>query len=293
MVHGLIPVEFYKSGFTTSQDMKKDGRIVTVALNDSALGVHKIYSRTSHNLVVPPKPYGSSDLPPPAKAWEAFYPKGSINPGSTNPGGFGFYLSGPASFAKQLQDGAKEVIISYRMMLQKDWQWVKGGKLPGWFGGVGDLAYSCTGGRQNERCQCFDMRPMWRTSGLGELYTYLPLTAGNEDILKKIPPKYVGNPEFGLSVGRGAYTWQKAAGNWISVAFRIKLNDVGKTNGEIELWIDGESVIYGTGLLLRTSDKSIIKGMHFETFFGGHDSDWASPRDQKAWFADITGLILH
>lgn len=72
---------------------------------------------------------------------------------------------------------------------------------------------------------------VYRTSGLGELYTYLPLTAGNEDILKKIPPKYVGNPEFGLSVGRGAYTWQKAAGNWISVAFRIKLNDVGKTNG--------------------------------------------------------------
>jgi len=132
MVHALIPAKTYKNGFTTSQDMKRDDRIVVVTLSDSTLGVHKIYSRTSHNLVVPPKPSGSSDLPPPNKAWEASYPKGSINPGSTNPGGFGFYLSGPASFAKQLQDGAKEVIMSYRVMLQKEWEWVKGGKMPGW-----------------------------------------------------------------------------------------------------------------------------------------------------------------
>jgi len=132
MVHALIPAITYKNGFTTSQDMKRDDRIVVLALSDSTLGVHKIYSGTSHNLVVPPKPSGSSALPPPNKAWEAFYPKGSINPGSTNPGGFGFYLSGPASFAKQLQDGAKEVIMSYRVMLQKEWEWVKGGKMPGW-----------------------------------------------------------------------------------------------------------------------------------------------------------------
>jgi len=76
----------------------------------------------------------------------------------------------------------------------------------------------------------------YRAYGLGELYTYLPLTARNEDVLKNIPPMYVGNPEFGLSVGRGAYNWQKAVGNWISVAFRIKLNDVGKTNGIFSLF---------------------------------------------------------
>jgi len=87
----------------------------------------------------------------------------------------------------------------------------------------------------------------YRTSGPGELYTYLPLTAGNEDVLKKIPPKYVGNPEFGLSVGRGAYNWQKAVGNWISVAFRIKLNDVGRTNGICPLFtlcLDRNSFLY-------------------------------------------------
>ncbi|KAJ3568735.1 hypothetical protein NP233_g5525 [Leucocoprinus birnbaumii] len=293
MTNGLIPMSKFKNGFTTCGDLDEDDRITVLALNDSALGVHKINSGTTHKLVNPPKPSkSSSGLPPPKKAWEAIYPKGSINPGGPTPGGFGFYLSGPDAFAKQLQAGAKEIIMSYRMMLEKDWEWVKGGKLPGWFGGEGDLAYKCSGGRQDQRCQCFDMRPMWRTSGLGELYTYLPLTDQNEEVLKKIPPKFVGNPQYGFSVGRGAYKFQNALGNWVSVACRIKLNDVGSTNGEIELWIDGKSVIKGTGLLLRNSKTSIIKGMHFETFFGGNTKDWASPKEQRAWFADVTGVIL-
>jgi hypothetical protein len=79
--------------------------------------------------------------------------------------------------------------------------------------------------------------------------------------------------------------------------------------GEIEVWVDGTSVICVKGLLLCDSDEGRIKGMHFQTFFGGEDSmmtssifiihrisghtdDWASPRDQRAWFADISGAII-
>ena len=39
--------------------------------------------------------------------------------------------------------------------------------------------------------------------------------------------------------------------------------------GEIQLWIDGVSVINVGGLNLRMSNESRIKGMHFSTFFGG------------------------
>ncbi|KXN87085.1 hypothetical protein AN958_09295 [Leucoagaricus sp. SymC.cos] len=290
MANHLIPTSKFKNGFTTCQHLKDD-RLNCVPLDDKSLGVHKAHSRTSHKRVNPPQS-SSSGLTPPTFAWEAFYPKGSINPGAVIPGGFGFYLSGPTSFGRQLEEGAKEVIMSYRIMLQKDWEWVKGGKLPGFFGGVGQLAYGCTGGRQDERCQCFDMRPMWRNSGVGELYTYLPMEGKNTEILKKIPPRFVENSNYGFSVGRGAFDWTKAMGKWMAVACRIKLNDVGQSNGEIELWIDGKSVIAATGLILRKSTQSIIKGMHFETFFGGHTEDWASPKDQRAWFSDITGVIL-
>jgi hypothetical protein len=48
----------------------------------------------------------------------------------------------------------------------------------------------------------------------------------------------------------------------------VNLED-GTFTGEVELFIEGKSVIDAKGLILRQSSDSIIKGMHFETFFGG------------------------
>ncbi|KAG6848783.1 hypothetical protein C0991_012502, partial [Blastosporella zonata] len=92
-----------------------------------------VSSRTTHHLVTPPNPIHESDYgqDAPQEAWEAFYPKGSINPNAEIPGGFGFYLTGPSEFAEKLAHGAREVVFGYRMMLQPGWEWVKGGKLPG------------------------------------------------------------------------------------------------------------------------------------------------------------------
>jgi len=88
-------------------------------------------------------------------------------------------------------------------------------------------------------------------------------------------------------VGRGSFSLCRAVGEWTAIAFRIKLNDAGSNNGcfiptctfsakvyifvagEIQLWIDGTSVINVGGLNLRMSNEGQIKGMHFSTFFGG------------------------
>jgi hypothetical protein len=121
----LFPVSEYESGFsTTKSDL--DHRISRESLSDSALGVHKSSSHLPHKLVTPPT---NGDHSPHA-AWEAFFPKGSINPSATIPGGFGFYLSGPPDFAKRLEL-ATEALFSYRVMFEEGWEWVKGGKLPG------------------------------------------------------------------------------------------------------------------------------------------------------------------
>lgn len=144
----LIPVPKFQSGFTTCATLSLQD-IEQVVLEDAPLGVYKVTSRTSHHLVAPPPPLPSSEAsesdsrqseteadlrwPAPSLAWEAFYPKGSINPSAPIPGGFGFYLAGPAPFAAKLSSGpgAVHVVLSYRMMLQEGWEWVKGGKLPG------------------------------------------------------------------------------------------------------------------------------------------------------------------
>ncbi|KAJ7845417.1 polysaccharide lyase family 14 protein [Mycena olivaceomarginata] len=288
----LIPVDTFQSGFTACPSLVLP-QIEPVALKDSDLGVHKVTSRTNHPLVVPPPAEGSdADWPTPVLAWEAFYPKGSINPSAPIPGGFGFYLSGPSAFASKLESGATHVVLSYRMMLQCDWEWVKGGKLPGIFGGEGDFSYACTGGRQDNRCKCFNIRPMWRSKGLGELYTYLPLTPTNRERLLAVPPSSKENSDYGFSVGRNAFKLDIAVGKWVSLAFRVKLNSIGCDDGELELWVDGKSVIKVAGLMLRDSEHARIKGAHFQTFFGGHQDDWASPKDQRAWFADLSGVVI-
>ncbi|KAJ7464742.1 polysaccharide lyase family 14 protein [Mycena galericulata] len=316
----LIPLTTFHSGFTTCCFNVGPRRqtacpspvipgVDSVALHDPDLGVHYVESRTSHPLVIPP--YVESELAmdgtnsemltnmseftadwvAPSLAWEAFYPNGSINPSGSIAGGFGFYLFGPPSFASRLE-GATHVILSYRMMLQNDWEWVKGGKLPGIFGGEGNFSYACTGGRQENRSQCFNIRPMWRSKGQGELYTYLPLTPSNRERLLAVPPLSEQNAQYGLSVGRNAFQFDPAVGKWISLAFRVKLNAVGSEDGELELWVDGKSVINVSGLTFRNSEQSRIKGGHFQTFFGGHTDDWASPKDQRAWFADLSGVII-
>jgi hypothetical protein len=85
--------------------------------------------------------------------------------------------------------------------------------------------------------------------------------------------------------------------------------------GEIELFVNGRSIILAKGLMLRKTSDSYAQGMHCQTFFGGklaqvnvarrnlilcafcimnagHGEDWASPADQYIWFADISGAII-
>jgi hypothetical protein len=114
-------------------------------------------------------------------------------------------------------------------------------------GGVDDEAYACTGGREDDRMQCFDLRFMWRlvsflfldmfvlkshgsANGIGELYSYLPLTSHNAEVLANVPPKTVESSNYGFSVGRGAWTFRRGA--WNTIAERISLNDPGKSNGK-------------------------------------------------------------
>ncbi|EJD01737.1 uncharacterized protein FOMMEDRAFT_22090 [Fomitiporia mediterranea MF3/22] len=282
----LFPTNFtYTSAWTTSSLVNKPS-VKHIDLSNEELGVHRISTRTPPCEVVS-APNVSTDRP--QKAWRAVYPEGSINPKGAIPGGFGFYLSGPSDFKDRLPE-AKEVIFGYSVLFQEDWEWVKGGKLPGAFGGEGRSAYSCTGGRKEGRDSCFNLRLMWRGEAAGELYAYLPLYDENTSRLLEIPPKSFRNPDYGFSVGRGAFTFK--AGNWTTITERVKLNDIGVANGEIEIRINGNSSILATGLILRTTEESAIQGMHFETFFGGHTLDWASPKDQYAWFADISGAII-
>ena len=118
----------------------------------------------------------------------SFFPKGSINPGNKNApnGGMSFYTNGPhwgAEFTKgkgKWEDDlkrAKEITFAYSIMFENGFEFNRGGKLPGVYGGTSEEeAVGCSGGRQNGRDNCFSSRLMWRESPPIECSFLLQLT---------------------------------------------------------------------------------------------------------------------
>ncbi len=108
---------------------------------------------------------------------------------------------------------------------------------------------------------------MWRTNGAGELYTYLPPDYDENQAVCDVPPFSTCNDVYGASVGRGAFTFKTGART--TIGQRIKLNDAGQANGEIELFVAGKSMFSVGGLVLRDNSSGRIRGMQMQTFFGG------------------------
>merc|ERR1719312_774306 len=84
---------------------------------------------------------------------QVFYPEGSYSPSHKPGGGMGFYAS-PVDL-----ENIAEVTLEYEVMFGSEFDFVKGGKLPGLFGG----GTSCSGGAESE--ECFSTRFMWRREG--------------------------------------------------------------------------------------------------------------------------------
>ena len=130
---------------------------------------------------------------------------------------------------------------------------------------------------------------MWRTEGAGELYTYIPLTDENREAQLAVPGS-IEDSTYGFSIARGSFYFPP--GEWVTIAERVKLNSPEAHDGEVQIWINGELTIELKGIALRESLDSLIQGLHFQTFFGGSTEDWATPTNQTAWFADVSGAVI-
>lgn len=117
-----------------------------------------------------------------------------------------------------------------------------GGKLPGLAGGRSN-GRGCGGGNSGE--SCFSVRIMWRRQGQGELYIYGP-SKQSKEICTKFPPcgKTNGpcticNSRAGISFGRGTFNFKRGA--WQRISVTVVLNDPNKSNGYVELKVDGRT----------------------------------------------------
>ena len=192
------------------------------------------------------------------------YPNNSCAANLNSKGGVGFYAypigqSGASVFPMN------EITFQYDIYFDPKFDWVKGGKLPGLYGG----STGASGG--NHIDNGMSARLMWRRNGGGELYMYIPFAQDSS-----VTAIAINDYPTGLSLGRNQFYFVK--GQWQTIKIYMKMNDVGINNGIIELSYNNVVIISLTKINLRTMDIP-INGVMFQTFFGGGDMTWKSSLD--------------
>ena len=187
------------------------------------------------------------------------YPAGSASMRSAKLDGTGYGGAQVYLLAKPVDSAG----LSYCVRFPVGFDYVKGGKLPGLFGGT-----VTSGRRIPNGTDGWSTRYMWRRQGAGEVYAYLPSSV-----------------DHGTSLGRGS--WHFSAGVWNCLTQTVVLNAPGRADGQITVALDGATVFHQAGLVFRTTEGLHVDGVFFSTFFGGGDQTWASPAHQ---YADFTAM---
>jgi hypothetical protein len=195
-----------------------------------------------------------------AKVLRAVFPKGSSSPSASRNENAPL---GGGQFYGTFERPADHLFLRYFARFAPGFDFVKGGKLPGLYGGS-----ETSGGRIPDGTNGFSTRFMWREGGQGEVYVYMP-----------------SSDKYGTSLGRGTFTFKP--GQWYCVEQELTLNTPGAPDGTVRVWLDGAAVFQQERLLLRTVPNLQIEGVFFSTFFGGSDTTWASTADTYIDFADF------
>ncbi|KAK7093274.1 uncharacterized protein [Littorina saxatilis] len=201
------------------------------------------------------------------KVLRVFYAKGSYVRVHTHRG---------AQFYAHPVDPRTSMTLSYDIYFSKGFDFVKGGKLPGLYGG----ATNCSGGRHSD--SCFSARLMWRENGDGEVYGYIPEHQAPGFCDK---PDNICNPVYGSSIARGS--WRFKTGVWQNIAVHITLNTPGQLNGKVKIWHDGQPKLSLNNLNFRSNNDLKIEGLFFSTFFGGSDTSWAAGGDCYTYYKNF------
>jgi hypothetical protein len=178
---------------------------------------------------------------------------------------------GGVQFMVRLPESQDELFLAYRLRFAGDFQFVKGGKLPGLVGGS---APTGCGLDPEVVASGFSARMMWRTGGVAVqlMYTSTMIDTCGDDF----PYAACG---AGVRFSPGA---------WHRVVHRMRMNTPGLPDGIAEAWLDGSLALARHDVAFRGQGHDFrIDGLYFSTFFGGGDASWAPAADQAIDFDDF------
>lgn len=162
-------------------------------------------------------------------------------------------------------NGLEAARLSYKLRLADLFEFVKGGKLPGLYGGDGYSIATIPDGTDG-----FSVRLHWNLEGYLSAYAYLPydnnVTYGKHFFLQK----------FFLRPGQ-----------WHDLELELILNTPGVADGVMRLYADDELV--GEELTVHYRDIAglQINGFLFSSYFGGGDASYNSAKEEWLDFTDI------
>lgn len=152
-----------------------------------------------------------------------------------------------------LGESADVAVLEYDVFFERDFQFVKGGKLHG-LGPKNPATGGAKVGKDN-----WSARLMFGPEGRVKTYNYTQTLRGN----------------FGEGVVAPDFAFKR--GQWYRIAHAVKLNTPGEDDGEVRLSVDGRLIAWETKLTFRKvgTPDSAIQHLLFSTFHGGQSRDWA------------------
>lgn len=217
-----------------------------------------------------------------AKGIRCKYPKGKFGSAAgTN------FRAEPVGFP------TSKVVLSYDVYIPDKFDFVKGGKLPGVWGGDPGSG----GGEWND--DGWSARLMFREKGAVVAYVYMCTDQGSYNGDENC--KLVRNQGSGFDKiahhtnGAGIDLWRDGGlalkkGAWNSLSLRVEINDPKKSNGLVELTVNGHTKTFDGMCWSKKVKKA--SGILFATWFGGGSKAYAPSKTQHIDFRNVTVKTL-
>lgn len=188
------------------------------------------------------------------------YPKGGVGPKN---GGAQWKID----FSDAFGTTYNELYISYKVRFAKNFNPVKGGKLPGMWGGTGN-----TGGKKSTGYDGWSARMMWRANTSANFYVY------HANMKNKWGDDRIWGKDHSILF---------PANEWVQVEHHIVMNSPGDNNGILQGWYNGVLELDKHDMRYRKVNSFAIDGFYFSTFFGGEGAQWAPTRNETIDFDDF------
>jgi hypothetical protein len=193
---------------------------------------------------------------------------------------------------------ADHVVFKYSVFFPDDFDFVKGGKLPGLGLGPGDDAATGSDWQKD----LGSVRVMWREHGQGIAYLYLPTEIsrkGTRDGTITVQGKEFQDAAEG-SLGKHAgidlffknqdgLRFKKGA--WNDVEIELKLNAPSNSDGYLRLTVNDKTRDVHD-ILFRKSDDIHINLALVMFFFGGSTKEWSAKKTETVSFKNFDVTFL-